>query len=193
MKKISLLHLIVSALLLMALYGRCQKEPTPAPADGLPPETQEGKNTLACTINGRPYILCAEWPDSDPFLGSGSPLHMESILYDSSVYIYMRTRDKCSTDGVQYETIDISFRYRFEDSGFDWRHILYNDYSEWEQYCQGEEDFKNYDTLSPINAVTITKMDVANRIVAGRFQFDLYMPGCTDTVHIRGGRFDMKF
>ncbi|MCC7245470.1 MAG: hypothetical protein IT269_07320 [Saprospiraceae bacterium] len=171
----------------------CDNKETLTEEEKLPPVTESGSNTFGCLINDRAYIKCQDWADWD-IKGGNYPLSVQTglpLLYSFSI----RTYDKCSEDDSwQSEDLDLEF-------GVDTNMKTYKNRASYENHgtasiaklCKDNPDFYYHDSLSASNWIKISKMDRTNRILSGTFEFDLYTPGCTDTVKIRKGRFDVKF
>lgn len=183
-------HNLISLLTGLVLTAGCSLinfEKTPE--EQLPDITREGKNTFGCLVNGEAYVKCAD--DSSPIWGNGSPLHYEVIL-DTNVVVVLYTEDRCDeNDSDHLESLHLQILINQQNQVINKR-ASYTDYSS-EKFCYGDEDFRYHDSTSAVNFVKINYFHSDEGIVAGEFEFDLYTPGCTDTIQIRKGRFDIAF
>lgn len=151
---------------------------------GLPPATQSGANTLGFLLNGQPWI-----PE-----GNNGTANL-SIDFDP---------------GINNGTIGISAR-RISTSGnrsgfgigvIDSLNLLAVPFtrqlSRISIFRAGFSKidsctvFSHYDSCWSSGFITVEKFDRLQRIIAGEFEFKLYLLGC-DTVRITNGRFDLKF
>jgi hypothetical protein len=190
--------ILVACASLLCIFSTCRKQPDatpipPTPEEELPAITQVGKNTFGCLVNGKAYVKCASLLDGNPVTGGGDPLHVASGLPNYRSFS-IDTKDLCSEDSAkQFETIHLTIWLNEDNSVFVKRSI-YANYNQREELCRGiGEDFQNFDTLSPVNLIRINRLDQTNRVISGQFEFDLYTLGCTDTIHLRKGRFDVKY
>jgi len=171
MKTLQRLLLLILAMPLLASH--CEKENF----DILPPETQEGKNTFGCLINGEVFVKgYAPWmhPRISAYYYDGSSKHLtiDSYLYPKG-YIQMHIENPFID-----QQLKITVCYYAPRNG---------DYSEC-FYFGGRN----------VGNITITKLDTINKIVSGRFNFDgqcsneFVNPVGDSIVHITQGRFDIK-
>ena len=188
-------HIFFVLALAFLCFAACEEplEPEPlSPEKQLPPKTQEGKNTLGCLIDGRAYVMCAGPIDASPILGNGSPIHVSTGLPDFRSF-GIDTRDECSDDNPDpYDTLSLTI-WLDENDKVTVKYADYANFGKDGKTCQINDNFRYHDTLSPINFIKVTYFQPNRRIIAGEFEFDLYTPGCTDTLHLRKGRFDVKF
>jgi hypothetical protein len=160
----------------------------------LPPETQEGKNTFGCLINGKVWI---------PYFGGTD--------------IYNTQATKAGYSSYQNGTFSIrATKYPDNKINKDYQHLSIGIIG---TPVQGQEYiFRNDDILQLGDLVidfldtnksnfcismgnlsyfkgktTITKFDLRSRIAAGTFEFMLKSKDCIDTLKVTQGRFDMTF
>ncbi len=177
MKKTIISILIIS----LFSFAKCSKEKMDS--NGLPPATQEGKNTLGFLLNGQPWTpqgfngtanLSLNY---DPtFSGGVFNLSGYKILNSSGA----RQRITMYGDSIQNaQRIILPNQNKFGA-------IFRNDISG----C----DYDIADTSVKIveGYFDIKKLDKNNNIFAGEFEIKFKKDGCED-VQISQGRFDMKY
>ena len=164
-----ILLLILTPLL---LANQCKKEDL----DTLPPETQEGKNTFGCLINGEVFVK-GNAPWMHPRINAG----------------YSRTQETLSLGAWLnpngYMRLDIQNPVIGEQN------IVYLC-----SYCS--TDLNNNDVLcfvgKNISNITLTHFDTVGLVVSGRFSFDgqcsnhEIIPIGDSIIHVTDGRFDIK-
>ena len=171
-----LLLLFVS---LTALNLHCKKDNA---TNGLPPTTQEGKNTCGFLLNGKAWL-----PERGGF------------DYVSCDYDETYNGGTFNIHGVKYESGINSKHTSFGIGGFDIKNVgVYKlnvhadkvaSFTTSDPFCM----YQWFDTVPNHNAfLNITKLDKQNRIVSGTFEFALVKQGCGE-VRITQGRFDMKY
>lgn len=169
----------------MHSFSSCWKEDPPeplTPLQQLPAKTREGKNTFGCLVNGEPYVMCRPLDD---FLG-GSVLHTDYGVISNCTYVNIYTVDRCQQDSLsRLESLDLGFAI-----GCGYLSASYINLNK--QYCDNQQDFRHFDSTSTVNYLKITRRDESAHVLSGEFEFDLFTPNCTDTIHIRNGRFDIK-
>ena len=180
MKHISILSLVF--LLILTTGTNCKKN---NPESGLPPATQEGKNTCGFLVNGKVWL-----PRGD----NGYP----NLTFDYDETLY---GGSFSLSGYRYEPNDNT---KFSGFGVSARNIVtpgrYNLNLSSDgigRYSKASGSslcyYEWYDTIPNFKAhLNITKLDKINRIVSGTFEFAQLKIGCEE-VRITQGRFDMKF
>jgi hypothetical protein len=176
MKKTIISILIIS----LFSFAKCSKEKMDS--NGLPPATQEGKNTLGFLLNGQPWT-------PQGFNGTGNL----SIDFDSGFkdgifnivgYRTINTTTEQFTFGVADSLNFISSPHTFHITVTSLFGVSYTT-----PLC--DYFSKDVNTNAGGN-FTITKLDRTNRIIAGTFNATLSKSGC-ETVQITDGRFDMKY
>ena len=169
--KTKLFFIALLAIVLLSA-AQCEKEKD---LNTLPPETQEGKNTFGCLIDGELYVKGdAPWMHAQISAGyskSRKSLNVSVYLHPNG-YIYMDS----FVQNINEQT-PIALCYYSPHNG---------DYT---CFCFGGRDIGN---------ITITKLDVENKIISGRFNFDglcsdiYFNPIGDSTIMITEGRFDIK-
>jgi hypothetical protein len=161
-------------------FAKCEKDKIDS--NGLPPATQEGKNTLGFMLNGQPWT-------PQGFNGTANL----SLYYDAFI----------SGGGFNiaaYRIISPEVRQRltmFGDSiQFAQRIILPNP-NKFGLIFRNDLSGCDYDIADTTVEILggyfdIQKLDKANNIFAGEFEIKFTKTGCAD-VQISKGRFDMKY
>jgi len=176
MKTLQRLLLLTLAPLLLA--NQCKKDNY----DTLPPETQEGKNTFGCYVDGELFVkqkeaimtpsrLFAEYRANDSVLLLGA--HAQNLKQDRLIYITMEVKNpKANTSNI----------------------ILLSSFgSKKGEYACG------YFIGREVGEIFFTRFDTINRIVSGRFHFpaqcaNIYSSDIISDyiVVLSDGRFDAK-
>ena len=165
----------------------------------LPPETQEGKGTFACKINGKVYvddrIQEAKYASYDPILSPsriswGGDFTDKNGNYSLIFYISLPNKEKIAANST----------YFFKAYDRNYKDVFRN-YSTYFSDKRGE--LCNYDSDSlQRGSVTITKLDWESQVVSGRFQITFIKPKCTqsytlivknDTITITEGVFEVNY
>jgi hypothetical protein len=153
----------------------------------LPPETQTGANTFGAKVDGKLWgpagmavvatapTLEARYANGNVFINarnySSSPTETEFEIYIANINgpgVY-----SLNTDTPKYPNQTGSYGFYIKRT--------FMPENEWITSSQHG------------GAVTITKIDTANRIVSGTFQFDaLNITGAPVIIHVTEGRFDVK-
>jgi len=171
------------ALALAAPAAGCRgSDPAPAPPktplDLLPPETQTGQRTFGCLLNGQAWVLSGSPLGGPVFSSEYASKHLRLTASGSSV------DNGVITGGVmQIEIDDLNSPGRYTLSSKDTSFVNYDSVR---PRCQYHTDKAHPAT------VEITRLDLVNRVVAGRFAFTLDTPGCGPVV-VTDGRFDSRF
>ncbi|WP_293786919.1 DUF6252 family protein [uncultured Pedobacter sp.] len=150
-------------LLIIFSFSSCKKRINPVKNEELPAETQTGANTFGCLIDGKAYI-----PDGV----FGLPAITASLQYQ---ILNLRSIKKSSNEaiGLPVRNMTAVGEYAItSEMG----------------YSNPDLDYK-----AVAGKITITKYDVANNIVSGRFYFTAKNEKAGKTVSITDGRFDVKF
>ncbi len=161
-------------------FEKKQNQPKPEPEPQFPPETQEGKHTLGCLVNGQIWIpggsprpslvggISAEY-DGGYFRVSAAQVNEQT---DQSFAIYVKAGvDKA---GIYSLSNAPEVSIKFSDSN---TKCLYG----WDSIPQPHT-----------GELEIIKIDTKKYFVSGRFWFTLVQPGC-DTIRVTDGRFDVKY
>lgn len=177
MKK-TIVYLLIATLAVSC--SSCKKNATPLDDNGLPPATQEGKNTLGFMVNGQPWT--PKGFDGPSNLSIDVDFGFSQGIFGISAYRITNDREAfgIGCDSLNFITPPITFQIQKHSSaeiGFS-KSPCTIDYFDTTVYRAGN--------------LTINKLDKSNRIIAGTFNAVLYKPGC-DTFKITDGRFDMKY
>ncbi|MBF9253145.1 hypothetical protein I2I11_07560 [Pontibacter sp. 172403-2] len=166
--------ILLPLLVLLLAASSCKKDKA---EPQLPAATMEGKNTFGAMVNGKVWTPKGRpnFYESnlsvvyDPGYEAGS-LEIKAFRVtentDDYIFIYMSQLD--------HEGIYNLDNPKFGTATF-WSHCTYE--REPEVYRRGK--------------LEITKLDLTNGIIAGKFEFTLAKLGC-DTVRVTEGRFDKK-
>lgn len=152
-------------------FSKCNKDPLPPP---LPAETQTGANTLGCKINGEIYRA----------RGLGACYNYLVQYYKSDSALLIKTNNTCAT------ALQISLKSIFELKDYQISNPVFNSFyysTKVPVSCNLYERTNSIQT----GIVTITRFDLPNKIVSGRFNGVLKQTGCPD-INITEGRFDFK-
>ena len=165
-------------LVYLTLVGCIPLPPDPDPE--LPPETQEGLNTLGMTVNG--YVFEARG-------GSNNNPHLDVWQWDNTIKI----------QGWDYVD-DNSFilNLRFNDNPFNYDSTLFYFWSSNQLVVSGEVVMNNPSIGSVAvipndsSKIFISHASESTRILSGSFEIDLVTDFANgDTIKIRKGRFDV--
>lgn len=188
MKNIVLSMFIIS-IVLASLQCRKEKRPqSPPEGDQLPPITQEGKMTIGFKLNGEVLL-------PKGYTGVSNP----TVIYDpsfegGSLSISMYHIDKKDPDSLRHYLI-IGAKNLDKTGTYPVTTPMTNVGIQYTKYFQSTNTGCEYrfteDGTKQSGSLTITRLDVSNRIVAGTFSFVLTKAGC-DTISINEGRFDLK-
>ena len=192
MKKTSVLTILsMIALWLTSCYKDLPNDDSPyQPIDYtvLPPITRIGANTFGCLVNGEVWVP-----------------RVDILAFDPTRYDMIATVDERNGTGV----VRIDCTLLDLDLGQD----------DWLEIISGPTFFQAVQNCDPIvgvsaqlkitsgqgyqssyhsssdNCVTITRIDTANNIISGTFQFVLYndFTNLNDKITITEGRFDMPY
>ncbi|MBX7205426.1 MAG: hypothetical protein K1X81_08390 [Bacteroidia bacterium] len=174
MKTYHQLLLLFTALLTMNLH--CEKD---RPEDNklpavLPPATTIGANTFGCEING--IVWNATEINADYWNG-------DFLIGASQKAPFTKT-----------QTLIIQVLDHIHDTGY--YELTYHDTDTLDQqvYVIHSGDSKKYKNPSgePVK-IKITRLDSIQRIISGRFDFDLKAEGSGEMIYVHNGRFDVKY
>jgi len=134
------------------------------PLEQLPEATQIGKNTFGCLINGEAYVINNT---------------------SKQVAIYQQGKLQFGGGGISMileNALELNTNYDFINVGRARYYVNLNP----QLGCHYEFE----DTYA--GKVTFTKIDRANYIISGTFEFSTNKGGCED-IKITNGRFDLKY
>lgn len=161
----------------LLLYS-CKQDPEPQ----LPPETQTGANTFGCIVNGKLWL---------PFQEDGSPA-INAYLGSSGTFALAAFLEvgKTNTGGKISNSIALGLKglnkigiYYLDERN------TYIDYANKQIKCYYL--CYNKPSFYYTGKIEITRFDLGNNIVSGKFEATLKVPDC-DTIKITNGRFDVK-
>ena len=164
------------------------------PIDQLPPETQEGKRTFGCLVNGKAFI------PKGTFLGPPSLVSTYQALVEGNEFkgysfrlAASRHEEGGAVRSIGLFTYDLEI-HQGEKYSLDTAFIhgtAYGQYAVFDIYNTG---INEYVTNGKIHTgeLWIKKFDPVRQIVAGTFWFDaINQKG--EKVEVREGRFDLYF
>ncbi len=174
--------LLAVSILITFCFAKCEKDKLDI--NGLVPATQEGKNTLGFLLNGQPWA-------PKGFNGTANLSIDVDFGFNQGVFGIAAYRI-ISDDNREYFGIGIKDSLNFISLSS--RLPMTKNSIANSRFSNFKCDMNFYDTLTFRGGeLIITKLDKINRIIAGTFNAVLFQPGCTDTIKITQGRFDMKF
>ena len=152
---------------------------------GLPNATQEGKNTLGFLLNGQPWT-----PKGQVGLSANLAIDLD-FGYNNGILSISSYRSNANT--IEYFAIGVKDSLNFITS-FPVNMLLRNGTLGNSRFSNGScsIDYNNTSVYRDGN-LRISKLDKIAKIISGTFNVTLYKNGCTDTIRITEGRFDMKF
>ncbi len=192
-------------LLLWILFtlGRCECNPEPSPDDQLPAETQEGKNTFGCKVNGEVWLPRAS-------IGLAIPAGVD-LSYDPSfnggtmsLKATRWYRDANDQNISTRDYIDVAIGQLNKPGQYSLNTADQQGIGDYSSGTQDERD-KTKQTGCDYNepgdtrtgTLTITKLNLINHILSGRFEFAITktdsLPNCPRLIQVSEGRFDMRF
>jgi Family of unknown function (DUF6252) len=151
--------------LMVCLTNACQKATNPDP--DLPLATQEGKGTIGCYINGKPWVpkpyLCVV---CIPYFRVDRMLREDSMTFSAA------------KSGQYME--------------FEWKSVRLGEYQILNSSVFLDANAgKSYDLdKNRSNKITLMKIDSVNGIIAGTFEFTAIDKKSKDTIVVTKGRFD---
>jgi len=159
--------------------SKCKNDPAPAdPAAALPPATQTGANTFGCLLNGQAWT-----PAGDPFAG---PIFSSGYSNQNLFLVASRA--------IIANGINVTQRIQIEVGSTNQPgvYVLRSAASRRAELSDRERNCLFITDKTHPATVEITRLDLVNRVVAGRFAFTLDTPGCSPVV-VTDGRFDSRF
>jgi hypothetical protein len=152
--------------------------------DSLPPETQEGKNTFGCLVNGE------LWKNGKPTFTSRA---YGANLLNNKLTIFSVSGASQSEKSIGISISDVTETkiYSFNSS---------KNQATYENYVTS--CFYTTDSISYTGTIEFTKLDKTNKIVSGRFNFvgkkysypyNQSDESCDSLISITEGRFDLKY
>jgi hypothetical protein len=156
--------------LLTACEG-CKDDPAPkTELEKLPLATQEGKNTFGCLVNGKAWV-------------TETSIDAAAVYQLGILQIYATLNDKTSDDSMSF--------FAFGDRSIEVLNLAQNpNAGVGFTYQQANCTYLENDTIK--GTLSITKLDEAQLIISGTFEFSTVVSGC-DTLKITEGRFDLTY
>ena len=174
MKKITIL-----VLLLLMIAISCKKKQDPEP--DLPPETQEGKNTFGCMLNGKLWRNTADQP--------GFPALYAQVQGGGWVDIYAWNRN--GSDVSEY--VSFVCDSLNQEGIYNLKNIINKASANYVNVKQNiHVSTANTSLIQNEGVLTITKYDKIRKIIAGRFWFKVQKQGGI-LYDVSDGRFDISF
>jgi hypothetical protein len=158
----------------------CKKE-TP---NELPPPTQTGANTLSFTLDGQSWK-----PQGQIGVSANLAIDIDfgfnNGILGITAYRYVSGKREDFGIGIRDSLNFMSFPKNLTLG----RGTLAN-----ARFANDNCNCDFYDTsIFRGGNLNITKLDKINKIISGTFNVILYKVGCSDTIKITDGRFDMKY
>ncbi|MFN6944413.1 MAG: DUF6252 family protein [Cytophagaceae bacterium] len=169
-------------LFLLLFLTSCPKiTPEPKPEE-LPPETQEGKDTFGCLVNGQVWVpRVTVWVGQSRLVSS----------YSAGTFNLVARKNINRSGITENQSISIRISENALQSG---NYLLNSPFKDGRGHftdliskCIYETDSIQYDGL-----VEITKLDTINQIVSGRFHFTANSEDC-GKLEVTEGRFDVRY
>ncbi|MFN6944414.1 MAG: hypothetical protein ACK4ND_05665 [Cytophagaceae bacterium] len=169
-------------ILLLLILTSCPKiTPEPKPEE-LPPETQEGKDTFGCLVNGQVWVpRVTVWVGQSRLVSSYHEGRLNLAarrVTDRYGYSENQSLNVLVVKDV-FSTGTFVVNSRHKDGRGRFNNLITK--------CIYETDSIQYDGL-----VEITKLDTINHIVSGRFHFTANSEDC-GKVEVTEGRFDVRY
>jgi len=149
-------------------FSKCNKDDVILP---LPAETQTGANTFGCKLNGVIYTP----------RGSGNCYKFLIQYYKSDSLLAINTNKGCVSG------LSIFLKGVYETKDYTISAPVFNSF----YYNTSETICNRFERTNSIQSgtIAITRFDLPNKIVSGKFNGILKLSGCPD-VNISEGRFD---
>lgn len=158
----------LGALIFVLSSTACRKNPIDDPTDFLPPETQTGKGTFGCLVNGK--LVVPRGTTAAP--GLNAQRSLDAVDYSISA------ADLTVSRGKQY------FRLNLVKSANDTFTLSCVSY-------EVENEISEVMVCPPTNyQLNITRYDNKNRILSGNFIIKIAASATTLELNITEGRFD---
>lgn len=185
-KKMTILTFIVFIALTISCSKNNEKE------SSFPAETQQGKNTLGCYVDGNPFYSATNlfglvnpinvyyYKDSFPLLYSAGYLSVQGIdaRYDLAIAGNIVIHKKNIFAVGEYPLVSQSVAFCNQNRSCDYTGY-YN-----------SKSGKSYSAES--GKLILTKLDTVNKIVSGRFYFTA-KDSLGNKIQVTNGRFDAKY
>jgi len=167
-------RLFISSILVLSTLGACNKDDSST--QQLPPPTQQGKNILACKVNGQVHI----------YSGKRTTFNDNGVNYDlylNKLRLYADNIDYRDNIEIVFpvnpDSIKVGLKYFFDLAD------MINPFGEYRIRVNGVTN--EYKTGKQSGFIQFTRLD--KDVAAGIFQFTAYYNN--DSVTITEGRFDI--
>lgn len=172
MKTKQTLTILLTLLLSFGTWS-CEKDEKEKNWTSLPAETQEGKNTIGCLVDGKVWAT-NYWGNRHWMSKSTQVIYYKNS--EKSYYIKIlayKKNDTAISIWILNKKIKIETKLN-ADFVF-------------------KNELGNYDAIRGMGGVYLTKFDTINRIISGKFSFEaIHEEDKTDTLKVTDGRFDME-
>ena len=175
-------------LVMFASCSACKK----TGVDALPPETQEGKNTFGCLVDGKAWIPNggSGWAASRPI--SGGYRSALPPVYSNATNVWLNTYKDNETISFYVRNVNMIGTYPLNFDTQPKPASLYPQNYGGMDIRLNSFDEENYITTRVYTgSVEITRADSVNRIVSGRFSFT-GVSSTGKTIKVTDGRFDLN-
>ncbi|TAG38352.1 MAG: hypothetical protein EAZ31_10540 [Cytophagia bacterium] len=164
----------IFAIILLLTIASCKKK-NADPEPTLPPETQNGANTFGCILNGQ------LWTNS-PREAGGIPTLEATPETGGILTIRALYRDNNRDEMIGFFSQNISSTGTYNLSNI--TSAIFTDYEKNINYASYDND------IIYSGSIVITRFDIPNRVLSGRFSFKLQKQGGL-TFEAKEGRFDI--
>ncbi|WP_266206408.1 hypothetical protein [Pontibacter kalidii] len=174
------LTLSLFILIVLISFSSCKKKDA-NPREELPADTMEGKNTFGAMVNGKVW------------LPKGRPSTFQSnfnVIYDPAykggtlnIAAYRETKES----PAEYDYLVIAMAQVDKAGVYTFDNAEISGVSFYNEYC----DYDKSPEVSRSGTLEVTKLDLENGIIAGKFSFTLSKTGC-EVIKVTEGRFDGK-
>ena len=163
------------------LLVQCDQTPVPTPnIPDLPRATQEGKYTIGCYINGKPWV-------PKPYISIGGSRYLE-VTYDTSRANFFAL----SSNNYIRDSVNDYLRFYVNNASIGNNNILFFPEGIFRGGASSKYKVFILDTTK-LNFLKLNKINTNDRIISGQFQFTAITDDRHDTIIITDGRFDTKF
>jgi len=181
MKRLTLIPITLATCFLLS-SSQCKKNKSDADyVYGLPPATQQGKNTLGFLLNGEPWTPKAYRNRAN--LSIDIDFSYNNGIFSISAYDFSSTVAQQFIIGIRDSLNFLNAPFKLNLN----RESLYS-----VSFNTSCDYFNQLDDVSSSGILNLTKLDKTQKIISGTFNATLSKPGC-ETIQITQGRFDMKY